>query len=99
MMGADIVHYQSSTGAVTDAHAKAYARPTVDDCQDWTFVSASTTASSISGHVKVVVEMSRSVDTADGQDHALVVDDDGTTHEVRLIAAFGQGTFGQHTSS
>jgi hypothetical protein len=80
MPGADIVlgYVEDGEGIVTDRWASMLALPTVDDCQDWTLVSASEE----DGYT--TLEIKRALDTKDAQDRAIVPGPN------RIIAAFGK---------
>lgn len=87
MLGSDIALYEASASALTDRHViEAHAEPLLDECQDWTLNDATV------GGGWIIVEVSRSLDTGDKQDHAIKADADFWTAPTRIIAAWGDSS-------
>jgi DOMON domain/Copper type II ascorbate-dependent monooxygenase, C-terminal domain len=97
MKGSDIVYYESSNpGQLTDAYANDKAMPIADDCQDWSFVDARQEGGFL------IVEGVRRLDTLDGNDYAIIHDEDTIIAAQRLIFAWGDSEsisyHGPHTA-
>ena len=84
MKGADIIYFETANnGSLIDAYTLDYAKPIVDDHQDWTLK-----ASSLSGGV-LTIEATRALDTQDPQDKELINDAYPIIDGTRVIAAWG----------
>jgi Copper type II ascorbate-dependent monooxygenase, C-terminal domain/DOMON domain len=97
MRGSDIVYYESSNpGQLTDAYANDKAMPIADDCQDWSFVDIRQEGGFL------IVEGMRRLDTLDGNDYAIIHDEDPIIAAQRLIFAWGDSEsisfHGPHTA-
>ena len=96
MLGADVVYWEASRpDRLTDAHVIEARLPIEDDdChQDWTLVNVETNSDAF-----LMWEGSRPLDTGDGQDFAIAIND---ASEIipphRVIAAWGSGnSIGYH---
>jgi hypothetical protein len=94
MPGSDIFLFESATGKLTDHYAQAYAKPTLDDCQNWNLTSSLKT----SGFV--LFEAFRDLDTGDTQDRAIKDDSNLGSAPHKLIAAWGdQEQMGYHANN
>mmetsp|Transcript_14093 Transcript_14093/g.25125 ORF Transcript_14093/g.25125 Transcript_14093/m.25125 type:complete len:415 (+) Transcript_14093:159-1403(+) len=85
MLGADMALYKTSNPSnLVDAYViEGRSMPLTDDCQDWTLEGAT------SENGWLIVEMSRLLDTNDGQDRAIKHDADLWVPPTRIIAAWG----------
>ncbi|KAL3782149.1 hypothetical protein ACHAW5_010250 [Stephanodiscus triporus] len=87
MIGSDVAIFRASDpSVVVDAHVVGdRSTPMTDDCQDWTLDAAIATGED----GWMIVEISRSIDTGDSQDRAIVSDADLWHAPTRMIAAWG----------
>ena len=94
MIGSDIALFKASDPSqVLDTHVVGdRTTPIKDDCQDWTLENARSNGE----NGWIIVEMSRLLDTADTQDHALKNDADLWAPPTRIIAAWGNDDISYH---
>jgi len=85
MPGSDIILFEAAKNTLTDHHAVKYAKPILDNCQDWTLSNSVTDSSA----PFILFEAIRALDTGDDQDR--VIGDDSYIGSAlhKLIFAWG----------
>ena len=85
MPGSDIILFEAAKNTLTDHHAVKYAKPILDNCQDWTLSNSVIYSSA----PFILFEAMRALDTGDDQDR--VIGDDSYIGSAlhKLIFAWG----------
>ena len=85
MPGSDIVVFEAATKTLTDHHAVKYAKPILDNCQDWSLLNSVIDSSA----PFILFEATRALDTGDDQDRVIADDSFIGSALQKLIFAWG----------